>query len=408
MSVIAAISLVVVSQSVVARAGAQSPADRAISIAEMRTVDQTYSNVELVSFSLHAGASLRVGRDPVTLPAKDVIRISFAKERHTKAGEIKDFRWTLAGGDRLIGPAISADPGAVVIQDTHVGLISVPLEALARIDVPQPGGAAFRESMTWFDRAPIQGDDLVLLTNGDLLRGFLAEVATDGLILETDAGPSIIPYRLVLSVRFANPESPESKSVQARLELAGGGQVTLSEFRMSDGAASGRTLFGPPVTLEAASIAALEVLGGRWEWLSELNPISTVHVPMLGLAWEHAANASVLGAPLRVAGQSFGRGLGVHSRSTVAYALKGEYREFVTLFGLDESAGALADVDVLVMVDGQAKFSRGAVRAGELFGPIRVDVSGANRLELIVEYGKNGDVQDRFNWIEPGLVRRAD
>lgn len=38
-------------------------------------------------------------------------------------------------------------------------------------------------------------------------------------------------------------------------------------------------------------------------------------------------------------------------------------------------------------------------------GSLRVDVSHAGRIELIVEYGENGDLQDRFDWVEPGLTR---
>ena len=35
----------------------------------------------------------------------------------------------------------------------------------------------------------------------------------------------------------------------------------------------------------------------------------------------------------------------------------------------------------------------------------RIDVGGAKQLTLEVDFGRNGDIQDRFDWIEPGLVK---
>ncbi len=36
---------------------------------------------------------------------------------------------------------------------------------------------------------------------------------------------------------------------------------------------------------------------------------------------------------------------------------------------------------------------------------IRLDVTKANRIELVADYGENGDLQDRFNWVNAALIR---
>jgi hypothetical protein len=56
-------------------------------------------------------------------------------------------------------------------------------------------------------------------------------------------------------------------------------------------------------------------------------------------------------------------------------------------------------------VDGQQRFERSDVVRGKLHGPVRIDVSGAKQVTLEVDFGRNGDIQDRFDWIEPGLVK---
>jgi len=167
-------------------------------------------------------------------------------------------------------------------------------------------------------------------------------------------------------------------------------------------------------------IETVEVIGGRWEWLSDpvaqnalerfgrfagKLPVSYEQTPMLGPGWEYLAGRSVLGGPILVAGERYERGIGVHSRSNLVFELNGEYREFVTSFGMDDDSGPLADVTVVLLVDGQRRFEKAHVRRGALYGPVRVDVAHAGRIELMVDYGDNGDLQDRFDWVEPGLVR---
>ncbi len=118
-----------------------------------------------------------------------------------------------------------------------------------------------------------------------------------------------------------------------------------------------------------------------------------------------AADRNVLGQPITVGGQTFQHGIGVHSRSSLTYDLKGQYSRFVTSFGIDDDSGPHADVSVTILVDGRPRFEESHIRRGKLHGPVRLDVVKANRIELVVDFGDNGDIQDRFNWVEAALVR---
>jgi hypothetical protein len=142
-------------------------------------------------------------------------------------------------------------------------------------------------------------------------------------------------------------------------------------------------------------------------WLSELEPISVQHTPMMTLGWPHARDSNVLGQPMRICGQSFDRGIGVHGQCLLTYDLAGGFQWFVTSLGIDDSVGlpALADVTAEILVDGQVRFREPHITAGRLVGPVRVDVSGAARVELRTLFGENGAVQDRFNWAGAGLIR---
>ncbi|GAG42270.1 unnamed protein product, partial [marine sediment metagenome] len=75
-----------------------------------------------------------------------------------------------------------------------------------------------------------------------------------------------------------------------------------------------------------------------------------------------------------------------------------------------DSAGgtpALADVTAEIRVDGQVRHRQEHVTSGKLWGPVRIEVGGAARIELRALFGENGSVQDRFNWADAGLIRAA-
>ena len=65
----------------------------------------------------------------------------------------------------------------------------------------------------------------------------------------------------------------------------------------------------------------------------------------------------------------------------------------------------MADVTVVILVDGRRCLEETNIRWGKLLGPIRLNIAGAKRIELVVDFGENGGLQDRFDWVEPALIR---
>jgi hypothetical protein len=162
------------------------------------------------------------------------------------------------------------------------------------------------------------------------------------------------------------------------------------------------------IALPGEAVVRVEVVGGRWTWLSQLEPVSFEHTPYLSLSWPWHRDRSVLGGPLRIGGVTFVRGVGVHSQSRLVYEIGDGFREFFSHIGLDDTAGPLGDVDIAVRVDGETRYRKqhiGISAPGAAAEPIRVPLDGGNRLELLVTFGRHGDVQDRFNWAGAALIR---
>ena len=146
-------------------------------------------------------------------------------------------------------------------------------------------------------------------------------------------------------------------------------------------------------------------MGGRVVYLSDLKPASYRHIPYLQLAWPYQADRSVLGGRLRAGGRLYLKGLGMHSPSRITYDLDEPYRRFEAEVAIDAEAGARGSVVFRVFVDDgggtwQEQATSEIVRGGEPPVPISVDLTGAKRISLLVDFADRGDELDHADWLE--------
>lgn len=369
----------------------------------VKTVDDTALGAELLSISLSEGAILRAEDGLRRVPIGDIVRITSTVP--PSPHNPNDSKLTLAGGDVLYGRFRDGGEDTVAIETNDLGRLLIPLDVVAAVDHAKASSKAYTDMVQWADRDMPDDQDQLLLTNGDVMRGFITRIDAEGFDVEMPAGLTKVPHRLVLAARFPSPIVTSPQQLHAIVTLRGSGRLTVSELDWSNDSVTVRLIHGPRVRIEPNRIVRIDVVGGRWEWLSLHRPISFQHTPLISLDWAYAVDRNVLGGPITVAGETFEHGVGVHSRSRLTYDLKGRYREFVTHFGIDDDSGPYADVSVHILVDGQRRFKQEHVRPGKLHGPIRLDVADVGRIELVVDFGDNGDLQDRLDWVDAALIR---
>jgi hypothetical protein len=196
----------------------------------------------------------------------------------------------------------------------------------------------------------------------------------------------------------------------ARVTTADGSRISFATLLSDDAVATGTTVTGAKVSLPMAELVAVDVRQGQAVELADLQPAAVKEEGYNGVAWPWAANRSVRGAPLRLATprgeEVFDSGLGVHSKSALTYKLGGKYKRFEAVVGLDAATGRRGAVDVRVLVDGKEAKLDGLTGLTAAAGAkaIRVDVTGAKELTLVVDYGPGGDVQDDVTWANARLV----
>ena len=106
---------------------------------------------------------------------------------------------------------------------------------------------------------------------------------------------------------------------------------------------------------------------------------------------------------ISIGGQEYARGLGVHAKSELVFPLDGKYASFHVVPGPADSSNGLLEMKVLV--DGRTVFSSGPIRTQSYQpSPLKIPVSGAKQLALVVTDGGNGNGGDHAHWAEAYLT----
>jgi hypothetical protein len=165
-------------------------------------------------------------------------------------------------------------------------------------------------------------------------------------------------------------------------------------------------LFGAELRIPLSAVRLMRFLGGRIEYLSDLEAAEFQFTPFLKARWPLRRDRNVLGGPLRLRGREYAKGLGVHSRSEISYDLKGKFRQFRATVGVDDTARGRGSVVFAVEVDGERVYSSKPVTGKTAPLPIPpIDVTGRKRLTLIVDFGHLGDIRDHADWCDAVLIR---
>jgi hypothetical protein len=130
----------------------------------------------------------------------------------------------------------------------------------------------------------------------------------------------------------------------------------------------------------------------------------------LRLSWPYELDRAVQGDLLRAGGKLLLKGIGMHSAARLTYDLDREYRRFDAELAIDDAAGGKGSVVFRVFVDDgdgrwRSTFTSGVIRGGAPPVPMSVELKGAKRLSLLVEFADRGDERDEADWLDARLIR---
>ncbi|THF71639.1 hypothetical protein E7T06_01400 [Deinococcus sp. Arct2-2] len=112
------------------------------------------------------------------------------------------------------------------------------------------------------------------------------------------------------------------------------------------------------------------------------------------------------GRALTINGKVYVKGLGVHSVSSIAYALGGQCSTFTADVGLDDEIDQQTRGSVVfqVFADGAKLFDSGKMTGSSTVKNVNVSVAGKSELKLVVTDAGDGKSYDHADWAAPRLT----
>jgi NPCBM/NEW2 domain len=260
---------------------------------------------------------------------------------------------------------------------------------------------------------PSAGNDRLLASGGtgDVVVAGLLEGLADGKFsvqfegqtrtISADRVAAFLPARLA---ELADGES------NATVVFVDGGSWTCKLVRLQNGQLD-IEVAGRVISLRDSDVAAIRVLSDRMLRLTDLVPLEYEQQTLFTAGRDWQRNRSVSGGPLTLvvpggSGQPrvFTNGIGMRSWSRLAFASEARFDRLLAQVGIDAETGGKGDCVVSVRGDGISLWSS-RIRGGEPAIPVDVEITGLQRVELLVEPGEQFDLADHVDWVDARLVR---
>jgi hypothetical protein len=381
--------------------------------------------------------SFRVGERVRVVPVKDLV--FWGRYADVESGP----QILLVGGGVVRADVLSLDDRSLVLGDaTGLGRglwdeSTLPRSAVRGILYQPPADAAARDRLLDDLSKDAGGEDRLLLVGGESVSGVLTAAPLDGRFLPENQKPGqgafqivrrgateplALPAAKVVALSLASGERSAGPATWLGLRdgsLVGAATIEVSgdlvSLKLAGGGALLTTLAGrtDPAATFWDEVTLIQSASPRVAWLSDRKTLGYKHIPFLATEWPFAADRSVTGTRLRAADAVFLKGLGMHTTSRLAYDVTGQ-RKFEAELALDASAGRGGSVIYKVLLQGASggeatawtpAYESPVIRGGQPPVPISLDVQGASRLALIVEFADRGDELDHANWLNARLVK---
>ncbi|MEK7710804.1 MAG: NPCBM/NEW2 domain-containing protein [Planctomycetota bacterium] len=341
----------------------------------------------------------------VAVPTDDLSSVVFGVTGKPSEGAVVFY---LADGGRLRGAIVSGASDAVVGRTALGDSVTMGWDKLAGIQLA--GGARFRRSDQLFrealsDRSPSQD---VLISRDAVevkkLTGRLESLDAEGGSFVFAGEPRKFQNDRIFGIVFAAgardvPVFPMS------VELADGSVFAGTLERADAETMRVATSVGAAVDVLIADVAKVWFRGDRLVHVGDLKPVGERVEGIVHAAWPVQRDRSVSGSLLSICGRKFDRGLGVHSRTELSYALNGEFERLAATIGIDDAVRPLGSVVMRVAGDSKVLFDSGEIGGTDGARDIIVDVAGVKTLTLTVDYGEGLDVSDQADWGDVRLIR---
>lgn len=365
--------------------------------AKLRTLTGKSYEGELTSLS-DQEIVFQAKDERVTVPVRDVLDIELPAAAAPQQSQYHDIE--LNDGS-LLHCAQLALKGNQIEAKLVGGLeLKIPLTAVSYV-LKDAHDAKVREE--WQGILAKRGkSDLLAVKDAEgkpnAFEGTLGEADAKGetIEFETASGKRRPALERVQAMSFLRKAEVNAAPVVCRVRDSGQDLLMAARVALDANGFTVTTVSGIKVELPRTAVARLDYSKGKITFLSDLEPVKVTERSSVGLVDHYRRDKNLEEAPLKVAKETFAKGLSLHAYTELVYDIGGEYKEFKAVLGVDPTVGGDSHVKVTIEGDGRELFA-GEIRRKDPPKTLTIDVKNVKQIRIVVASTGLLDLGDHVN-----------
>lgn len=400
--------------------------------ADIRFLDGQKKSGDLTALSA-SELELMVEGSAIRVPLQDVMSIEFPERTVVSLPESQLL--TLVDGSQLTGLAAARTAQQFTLETAGLGMLNLESRAVRSVRL-QPENPAWRSQWATFQERESDRDLLVVVRrNGaglDFLSGVVVSISAEKteFLLEGDTVP--VPAARVYGVVFGQPPAPPGSrpaggrdpAASTVITTVSGDQVTARSLIRDDDRLVITTGWGQSLELLWPSVRSIDLSRGRLRFLSDLPPleerfdgVDPQGSLLAGLI--DAEQQKLLFGPrrdtslerplkLRLRGREFTKGMCIHSRTEISWALDRQFSRLDCVVGIDDEVAYNGRHQTLLRIsgDGNVLFEK-LISTTDDPVTLQLPVESISTLTVLVDFGDGESVCDWLNLADARLIIAA-
>ena len=354
--------------------------------------------------SREGGFKLRLGNKSLEL--EDVVAVHFGKRRMRAKG---DFLVSLVGGCRIYASGVKYDPDKSLfyLKTSDFGDVKLNANMVRGIFIPKN----IKESD--FIEKALEGEpasDSILLSGGDKIEGTLTSFGKDviGFDSQSLGGEVSIGVEEIAGVILTLLVDEGEPKGEPRIALyTTSGNILRGLILPADADTIKVKTRAREFSVKLKNVESVYFYSPKFDYLSDIEPKEVKETPLFDrFLYPYQRDRSLeKKAPISIRRRIYRKGVSVHSKTELFYALDGKYKRFVALVGLDDEAKGKGNVDFIVIADGKKVYERKGVTGKDEPSLAKINLEGVKELVLVVDFGEELHILDRAVWADAVLIK---
>lgn len=317
----------------------------------------------------------------------------------------------LVGGGRLLASSVIFEKDVFTLQGWCGGELKLPIDVVRGFRF---GSKETAESKVETYQAAIndpseENDRLFVKVSADEFQavdGLIEKMSGEKITFQWSGASREIPLERIYGM-VAAQIAPKKRRLGAYITAVNGSTIHGDLLGLTEGVLTVRLPDGTRLPIAWANVASLEIRSSRLLYLSDIEPDQEEQRALVTLGRKAMRDRAVAGGPLTLLKKTYSKGIGVHAHSELTFDLGGEYDTLVATIGIDDAAEGRGDCVFQVFADGRELYSQ-RVKGGEEPRPIKVPISDAALIKLVVLPGADLDLADHANWCDLKVVANKE